>query len=51
MSNQKKKSGAIFFYVLAAIAFLLCLSGVGAIAGIPIGILCRFALKEGQSRD
>ena len=52
MSNQKKTSfSKIFFYVLAAIAFLLVMSGVGTILGIPLAIVCRFALKEGQRRD
>ncbi len=50
MSNQKKSSGSTFWYVLAAIAFLLSLSGVGAIVGIPIGIICRYFVKEGQRR-
>ena len=50
MRKKKKKSGAMFFYVLAAIAFLLSLSGVGAIVGIPIGIICRYFVKEGQRR-
>ena len=51
MSRQDKKPGSIF-YIIALIAFLISLTGFGAVIGIPLlGAICRYAFREGQNRD
>lgn len=51
MKREKNSASRIFFYILAAIAFILSLSGVGSVIGIPMGVICIILWKKGTYSD
>lgn len=51
MSNNQKPDNTIF-YIIGIGAFLICLSGVGSIIGIPIlWYISRHAFWEAEKRN